>query len=160
MVLWGGGATGDQSYSEAIVKSYIIIYECFSWKLPFLQAKQKVANEIDPSKQLSRTIELLANAKTKDDLIELKKLLEDNSVIANLIKYQQKIIIDYNLKKLFLSRLKIFLNSNIKDQITKTAPKEMSKQRYGWATFFKVAVPIVAVTVATAITKHIKGQNK
>ncbi|KTD15549.1 hypothetical protein Lgra_0215 [Legionella gratiana] len=71
------GATGDQSYSEALSRSPIVIYETQVWKRNFLEDQIALANQIDPSGQLGRTIQLMGSQDIKkneyDELVDLLK---------------------------------------------------------------------------------------
>lgn len=101
------GATGDQSYSEAIARSSIVIYECRGWKTEFVDAMKNLASEIDNSGTLTKTIGLLATASNENEYEELAKLLQYEKNIENLNAYRKIITEKYNLALNFSNYLNI-----------------------------------------------------
>lgn len=101
------GATGDQSYSEAIATSHMVVYECQSWKRGLVEEMQSIANQVDPRGNLARAVELLSFAKTDEECSELVDLLSQSAVQENFKLYRESIIQDSNLTQRFQQQLEI-----------------------------------------------------
>lgn len=106
------GATGDQSYSEAISASSIILYECRSWKRGFVKGMQYVAKKIDNSNKLhsehlgrvpteyleplTRAIYLLAHSSTNAEYDELANMLQDPEILNLFLIYKETVCKKHN----------------------------------------------------------------
>ncbi len=101
------GATGDQSYSEAISCSSAVVYECFGWKGGFLDNMVATARKIDDTGELERTIRLMGSAENLTQYKELSELLKDPDVQQNLARYRETILNDKNLTNIFDARLQV-----------------------------------------------------
>lgn len=101
------GATGDQSYSEAIATSHMIVYECQSWKRDLVKEMCSIANQVDPLGNLARAVELLSSAETHTECAELADLLRQPAVQENFKVYRERIIQDSNLTKALQQQLEI-----------------------------------------------------
>lgn len=101
------GATGDQSYSEAIATSHMVVYECQSWKRGLVEEMQSIANQVDPRGNLGRAVELLSSAETREECAELADLLSQPAVQENFKLYREKIIQDSNLSQTLQQQLEI-----------------------------------------------------
>jgi hypothetical protein len=90
------GATGDQSYSEAIATSSMIVYECQPWKKGLVDQMEAISKEVDPEGELSRALHLLAFAKTMDEYKELSCLLSQPKIQEDFKLFQKKILQEHN----------------------------------------------------------------
>jgi hypothetical protein len=95
------GATGDQSYSEAIATSNIIVYECQSWKRDLVYGMEAIANRIDSTGQLAIAINLLANASKPDEYKELSAFLVREDVKTKFALFQKEVLATKDLSKTF-----------------------------------------------------------
>ncbi|KTD09111.1 hypothetical protein Lgra_2346 [Legionella gratiana] len=117
-----GGATGDQSYSEAISKSSIVVYECQTWKKGFLDAMVALGNTIDASGKLGETIRLLGTADSEEKYVTLSSNLRDENVLKGLHDFRLTILKNHDLS-INLKYLDDFWNKDLKkkliDQLSK-----------------------------------------
>ncbi len=104
------GATGDQSYSEAIATSNIIVYECQSWKQELVAEMKSIANKVDPTGELSRAIHLLAFASKEDEYIELANLIKREDVQIGFALYQKEILATKDLSETFGAAVEKMVN--------------------------------------------------
>ncbi len=105
-----GGATGDQSYSEAIATSDIVVYECQTWKQELVTGMHAIANKIDPTEQLSRAIHLLAFASNEVEYKELANLIKQDDIQKGFGLYQKEILATKDLSATFSSALDKMVN--------------------------------------------------
>lgn len=90
------GATGDQSYGEAIANSSLVLYECQAWKADFVAGMERIALEVDPSAQLKETMTLLSSNSERNDQ-ELSDHLQNPMIQASAQEFRQRIIHDHCL---------------------------------------------------------------
>lgn len=93
-----GGATGDQSLSEAMSSTDVVMYETYSHKTGIAAGFGVIAKGIDPTGKLERTVHLLSHAKNEAEYKELATSLKDPKVCSNL-KEMKQIIIKNDLTK-------------------------------------------------------------
>ncbi len=104
------GATGDQSYSEAISTSNIVVYECQTWKQQLVVGMQDIANKIDPTGQLSRAIHLLAFASSEVEYKELANLIKQEDIQKGFGLYQKEVLATKDLSAAFGTGLEKMVN--------------------------------------------------
>lgn len=107
------GATGDQSYSEALSRSPIVIYETQPWKKDFLEDQVKLAAQIDPSGQLPRAVLLMGSAKTEVEYVELAHLLKEPAIKAGLLQYRELVSQDHDLQSKLDKTFRAVHNSDV-----------------------------------------------
>lgn len=114
-----GGATGDQSFSEAIASSSMVIYETCSWKRNFVSAMRELADSVDPTHQLSTAIKLMSSAQTETEYSQLAGLLQEPEVQNHFKSYQAQLIAENN----FNNQFEFQLEQSIAEHQKKAAPR-------------------------------------
>lgn len=102
------GASGPESYSDAISTSSIIMYECQPWNNELVSGMQAIASKIDSSGMLSKAINLLASASTDYEYQELSKLINSEVMQQKFIDYRDYVLDNKDLSvqfKIVLSNL-------------------------------------------------------
>ncbi|WP_258957631.1 hypothetical protein [Legionella sainthelensi] len=112
-----GGATGDQSYSEAISKSSIVVYECQTWKNDFLMEMISLGNDIDASRKLGETIRLLGTANSEKEYATLSSNLIDENILKGLHDFRFTILQNHNLSINLHRYLDYFWEKDIKRKL-------------------------------------------
>lgn len=92
------GATGDQSFGEAIAVSSMVVYETAKHKMSFISNIILLADEIDNTHELGRAFRLLCEAKNEADYTELVKLLKNSAIQEKFKQLQTHILTHKNLK--------------------------------------------------------------
>jgi hypothetical protein len=133
------GATGDQSYSEAIATSDIVLYECQSWKRDLVLGMQDIANKIDPAGELSRAIHLLAASSSEVEHNELANLIKREDIQKGFSLYKKEVFATKNLSAAFGEALEKMANQvqgdmkigveAIKQEKSKNSPTILSWMR-------------------------------
>ncbi|CAM4432425.1 MAG: hypothetical protein LEGION0403_FIIPPAGN_01102 [Legionella sp.] len=93
------GATGDQSYSETIASSCMVVYEAQTWKKDFVLGMEAIADQIAPEKYLSRAIKLLSSAQNEEEYQELAALLRQPKIQEQFKTYRTHVIANYNFNQ-------------------------------------------------------------
>ena len=114
------GATGDQSYSEAIASSHLIVYECQSWKRDFVRGMNDIANIVDSGGRLSSAIELLSSASNHHEYQELATLLSDPKVQDDFKQYREIILSNKNLTHHFQEQLAVMESKVVENHAKKS----------------------------------------
>ncbi|MDX1901127.1 MAG: hypothetical protein SFW66_03865 [Gammaproteobacteria bacterium] len=141
------GATGDQSYSEAISVNPLVIYECRSWKSDLYNEMVKIANSIDESGRLSSVIKELGSTSNSlssssdsdssaSESDESSSDSEDNiisklrspDIIRNLKMYQQHILQKNDLEKNISTHQPGFFKRK-RDTVLNEAESDLKKAR-------------------------------
>jgi hypothetical protein len=87
-----GGATGDQSLSEAMSSSETLIYETDVHKKGIADGLEMIARDVDPSGKLERVVHLLTQANKEDEYKELAEYLKEPEVRDDLKKLQAAVL--------------------------------------------------------------------
>ncbi|QIN32916.1 hypothetical protein [Legionella longbeachae] len=112
-----GGATGDQSYSEAISRSSIVVYECQRWKIDLLEEMVSLGNDIDANGKLGETIRLLGTANSEKEYATLSSNLIDANVLKGLQDFRFTILKNHNLSINLHIYLDYFWDKDIKKKL-------------------------------------------
>ena len=96
------GATGDQSFGEALSANKLLVYECLPHKEELIQNYDAVmAAELEDSPEVVETVYLLRNADNDEDYHRLGELLRDPNIREKIIQANKAVLQQFD----FISHL-------------------------------------------------------
>ncbi len=99
------GVTGDQSFSEALSASKLIVYNCMVWKKELVQQYIEIVSSIAQDDKVTELAMLLLVSNDEKQYARLGELLNDNIIINKLKNSASEIYKAYNLNNIISKKV-------------------------------------------------------